>query len=203
MSAPGKTPSQPSASFCLASSSFGVISIATWQPIRGPDSDQRLMFTLLLALQPARTFDVAAIISGCVRSCFGFTPREMERSDGPKIDNHMMGWCSYFMATYYEERVCHSRTVQSSENLQIVQYRLTWCYRQKSRPVPAHRECCQCSWSPPLSRSSRTLSLSGSLPQAEAGDEAPSPWTPSDNTQETLSMSRHLVGPHDLRPSGG
>ena len=29
MSAPGKTPSQPSASFCLASSSVGVISIAT------------------------------------------------------------------------------------------------------------------------------------------------------------------------------
>ena len=31
MSAPGKTPSHPSASFCLASSSVGVINIATYQ----------------------------------------------------------------------------------------------------------------------------------------------------------------------------
>ncbi len=96
MSAPGKTPSQPSASFCLASSSVGVISIATCQPIIGLCRDslanQRFVLTLFLALQPARTFDVAATISGWVRSCLGLTPREMERSEGPENVNMMMGW---------------------------------------------------------------------------------------------------------------
>ena len=89
MSAPGKTPSHPSASFCLASSSVGVINIATYQRRLSPLPHtqwwlDQLGFTLFLALQPARTFDVAATISGWVRSCFGVTPREMERSEGPK-----------------------------------------------------------------------------------------------------------------------
>lgn len=206
MSAPGKTPSQPSASFCLASSSFGVISIATWQPIRG-----------------------LTVIRGSCLPCFWLYsrrgllmwPQPFQAGWGHALDLHQGRWrgqrdLKLIIIWWFKWVDVHISWQHIMKNEFVIPglskvprmyklYSTGWLVVTDKNPVQSRHiedavnilDRLRC-----LDHREHSHSLVSFL-RLKQGMKHHRPGHHHLILRRLYAMSRHLVGPHDLRPSGG